>query len=67
VNRRKEEVPSNPTAQPSAIADDKPEVERIRTTLEQCQWNRRKAAKALGMSYQTLRRRIEQYELDQRN
>ncbi|MBN2309295.1 MAG: sigma-54-dependent Fis family transcriptional regulator, partial [Candidatus Hydrogenedentes bacterium] len=42
-----------------------PEADRIREALEGNQWNRRKAAEALGMSYQTLRRRIEKYGLDQ--
>lgn len=45
-------------------ADD--EREEIRAALEKHQWNRRKAADALGISYQTLRRRIEQYGLDRR-
>ncbi|MCX7049117.1 MAG: sigma-54 dependent transcriptional regulator [Candidatus Sumerlaeota bacterium] len=31
-------------------------------TLAEVQWNRRKAAKKLGISYSTLRRRIERYE-----
>lgn len=39
------------------------ECELIRTALEQSQWNRRKAAKMLGMSYNTLRRRIAMYSL----
>lgn len=45
-----------------------PEEERrlLLKTLEENQWNRRKAADALGMSYQTLRRRIEKFELDKR-
>lgn len=41
------------------------EAERLVEILEQYQWNRRKAAEALGMSYQTLRRRIEKYGLNQ--
>ncbi len=40
------------------------ESDRIRAALEMYQWNRRKTAKALGMSYQTLRRRIDQFGLD---
>jgi DNA-binding NtrC family response regulator len=40
------------------------EPDRIRAALELYQWNRRKTAQALGMSYQTLRRRIEHYGLD---
>lgn len=38
--------------------------ERVEEVLEQCQWNRRKAAEKLGVSYQTLRRRIAKYGLD---
>ncbi|GMW03261.1 MAG: sigma-54-dependent Fis family transcriptional regulator [Candidatus Hydrogenedentota bacterium] len=49
----------NPVAEPEMS-----EEERIRRALEVHQWNRRKAADALGMSYQTLRRRIEKFELD---
>ena len=45
--------------------DDRSETERIMEALERFQWNRRKAAEHLGMSYQTLRRRIEQYGLAQ--
>lgn len=41
------------------------EAENILQALERNQWNRRKAAEDLGMSYQTLRRRIEKYNLDQ--
>lgn len=39
--------------------------EEIRQALEQHQWNRRKAADALNISYQALRRRIEKFGLDQ--
>jgi len=38
--------------------------EEIRDALEQNQWNRRKAADSLNISYQALRRRIEKYKLD---
>ena len=44
--------------------DDRPEQERIVEALNRFQWNRRKAAEHLGMSYQTLRRRIDQYGLN---
>jgi two-component system, NtrC family, response regulator AtoC len=37
----------------------------IRQALEEFQWNRRKAAESLGLSYQALRRRIEKHKLDQ--
>jgi len=39
--------------------------DEIRTALEQHQWNRRKAAESLNISYQALRRRIEKFKLDQ--
>jgi DNA-binding NtrC family response regulator len=41
------------------------EPEQILDALDRFQWNRRKAAEHLGMSYQTLRRRINQYGLNQ--
>ena len=40
------------------------ESELVWETLEKHNWNRRKAAEELGMSYQTLRRRIAKYNLD---
>lgn len=39
-------------------------AEEILKALDRHQWNRRRAAETLGISYQTLRRRIEQYGLD---
>jgi DNA-binding NtrC family response regulator len=42
-----------------------PTPTEIRKTLEENQWNRRKAAECLGISYQALRRRIDKYGLDQ--
>ncbi|HOE67356.1 MAG TPA: sigma-54 dependent transcriptional regulator [Candidatus Hydrogenedentes bacterium] len=66
-------VPSPPPA-PAAMngrafsasedSDEVDELERILSALEEHQWNRRKAAETLGISYQTLRRRIEKYGLD---
>jgi len=43
------------------------QVERsaILSTLVQVRWNRRRAAEILGMSYNTLRRRIAQYKLEE--
>ncbi len=38
----------------------------VLATLERNQWNRRKAAEELGMSYSALRRRIERHQLDKR-
>ncbi|NUM54706.1 MAG: sigma-54-dependent Fis family transcriptional regulator [Candidatus Hydrogenedentes bacterium] len=52
-----------PTPEPISEEDD---CEQIRQALERHQWNRRRAADDLGISYQTLRRRIEQYGLDRR-
>jgi DNA-binding NtrC family response regulator len=49
-----------------AATDAQSDPDRILAALERNQWNRRKTAGELGMSYQTLRRRIEKYELDQR-
>lgn len=40
------------------------EKQLIMSTLVEVKWNRRRAAEALGMSYNTLRRRIAQYCLD---
>jgi transcriptional regulator with PAS, ATPase and Fis domain len=64
-------VPRRPTwaVGQSAMAPDPreeatDEADRIREALERCLWNRRRAADLLGISYQTLRRRIEQYGLD---
>jgi len=59
--------PANPGSQFSAVMKGQPDdlsAEKILKVLEQHQWNRRKAAEILGISYQTLRRRIEQYGLD---
>ena len=39
--------------------------EQILARLEACQWNRRKAADSLGISYQALRRRIEKFKLNE--
>ncbi len=57
---------TEPATVPADTAhDDRPEPERILDALDRFQWNRRKAADHLGMSYQTLRRRITQYGLDE--
>lgn len=63
--RQAAEVSSKQSSPPRAHDADLAEIDKIRTVLERFHWNRRKAAEALGMSYQTLRRRIEQYKLDQ--
>lgn len=42
-----------------------PGLDDIIKTLEECQWNRTKAAKNLGMNYQKLRLRINQYNIVQ--
>ncbi|HRK33665.1 MAG TPA: sigma-54 dependent transcriptional regulator [Candidatus Hydrogenedentes bacterium] len=57
-------VPLPTPARVEISADE--ERQQIYDALERHQWNRRKAADALGISYQTLRRRIEQFGLDRR-
>ena len=42
-----------------------PTVKEISEALTEHNWNRRKAAESLGVSYQMLRRRIEKYKLGQ--
>ena len=39
------------------------ESQAILSALAETQWNRREAAKVLGMSYSSLRRRIRKYDL----
>ena len=55
-------APARPDGPPAA-RDFTPDD--IRRALEENQWNRRKAADALDISYQALRRRIEKFGLDQ--
>jgi len=50
----------------ASVPKKEPEPEEIVAALERHQWNRRKAAQTLGMSYQALRRRIEKYGIDKR-
>jgi DNA-binding NtrC family response regulator len=40
------------------------EVKLILSILNETKWNRRRAAEVLGISYSTLRRKIEKYEMD---
>ena len=40
------------------------EASLIRSILAETKWNRRRAAEVLGISYSTLRRKIEKYEMD---
>ncbi len=40
------------------------EVKLILSILNETKWNRRRAAELLGISYSTLRRKIEKYEMD---
>ena len=54
-------TPSEPSPQYAGILDD---PDRLRELLEANHWNRRKVADSLGISYQTLRRRIEKFGLD---
>jgi len=56
---------SNPSLPAKANDAYDPEPELILRTLEKYQWHRQKAAQALNMSYQALRRRIIKYKLDQ--
>ena len=42
--------------------DDEPA--RLRRTLEACRWNRRQAARELGMPYSTFRHKIRRYGID---
>ena len=51
---------------PPPVQDREYSPEEILQALEQNQWNRRKAAETLDISYQSLRRRIEKFKLDQR-
>ncbi|MCC6796782.1 MAG: sigma-54-dependent Fis family transcriptional regulator [Candidatus Hydrogenedentes bacterium] len=62
--RRDQITPTPPTPAPGG--NDAEDRDTIQAALERHQWNRRKAADDLGISYQTLRRRIEQYGLDRR-
>jgi len=58
---------SAPTQSPGVPAQDREySPEEILQALDQNQWNRRKAAESLDISYQSLRRRIEKFKLDQR-
>ncbi len=50
--------------QPAEELPERPERERIIEALDKNRWNRRKTAGELGMSYQTLRRRIEKYGIN---
>lgn len=56
-----EKSPDPPAAE--SAPPEKSEKERILDALHKHQWNRRKASESLGMSYQTLRRRIDKYDL----
>ncbi len=66
VNAATEQDNAPAPAQAEPPAEPQTDPERILASLERNQWNRRKTASELGMSYQTLRRRIEKYGLDQR-
>lgn len=55
-----------PAASGAPAQDREYAPEEILQALEQNQWNRRKAAESLDISYQSLRRRIEKFKLDQR-
>lgn len=55
-----------PIAAAAPVTDREFSPEELLQALEQNQWNRRKTAEALEISYQSLRRRIEKFKLDQR-
>ena len=54
------------TGSEDEVSESEPTPEQILKTLEQFQWHRQKAAQALNMSYQALRRRIIKHKLDKR-
>ena len=56
--------PKTPAVSAAAPPSSPGEAQTILDALNRNKWNRRKAAEDLGMSYQTLRRRIEKYDLD---
>ncbi|MEK6890742.1 MAG: helix-turn-helix domain-containing protein [Nanoarchaeota archaeon] len=45
-------------------AEELTEKDIIQGALNYCLWNRKKAAKQLGISYSTIHRRIQKYRLD---
>lgn len=57
-------APEAPASGRASKGDRDLTPDEIRTALEQNQWNRRKAAEVLGISYQGLRRKIEKFQLD---
>lgn len=58
-------VASGPVSQPQPLPNNGGnDMQQVLHALSQSKWNRRKAAKSLGMSYSTLRRRITEYELN---
>ena len=59
----KGDTPSMPDPQGVSHAVRKTEMDAILEALAQTQWNRRKASQLLGISYSSLRRRIEKYDL----
>lgn len=66
VRKKAEHSVPGSHAMPQTQAIEELDRDQILDALERHQWNRRKAADDLGISYQTLRRRIEQYGLDRR-
>ncbi len=58
-----QDIPWKPLAKPLS-EEEQLERRQIFEALERHQWNRRKAAQSLNISYQTLRRRIVKYKLD---
>jgi DNA-binding NtrC family response regulator len=66
VGTEQAQPPVEPPPPPIPVQTQRSEVERILDALEKHKWNRRKAAEELGISYQTLRRRIDKLQLDRR-
>ena len=62
-----EDIPATAPQQTSPQAEQQTvhsqEAERIRTILVKYHWNRRQAARELGLSYEALRWRIQKYKL----
>ncbi len=63
---REPEKVNNRSLVAADVDDDDVSPADVLAALERNQWNRRKAADELGMSYSALRRRIERHQLDKR-
>jgi len=63
--REKEEEPPEVEKSEQEEMEERLTPEAIRGALEENQWNRRRTAEALGISYQMLRRRINKHKIAQ--